>query len=136
MSAGRPASRRRGGVSVWYPFGYHAGMDAAAVLRAARHRSGLSQRALAARAGTSHATLSAYESGAKVPRVDTLLRVLRAAGFAADVALSVRADADPADRRAKGEELVAVLELAAQFPARHAASNTFPRFGPAVGSAA
>lgn len=107
-------------------------MDAAALLRAARRRSGLSQRALAERAATSHAALSAYEAGAKVPRVDTLLRILRAAGFAADVDLAVRADGDLADRRAKGEELVAVLELAAQFPARHAADITYPRFGSAA----
>lgn len=107
-------------------------MDAAVLLRAARRRSGLSQRALAERAGTSHAALSAYESGTKVPRVDTLQRILRAAGFAADVDLAPRADADLGDRRAKGEELVAVLELAAQFPARHAPDITFPRFGTAA----
>ncbi|MBK5223201.1 MAG: helix-turn-helix transcriptional regulator [Acidimicrobiia bacterium] len=107
-------------------------MTAARVLRDARRRAGLSLRALAERAGTSHATLSAYESGTKVPRVDTLLRILRAAGFATDLDLAVRADAHDDDRLAKGDELVAVLELAAQFPARHQPTMTYPRFGAAA----
>jgi transcriptional regulator with XRE-family HTH domain len=102
-------------------------MDAAVSLRTARLRSGLSLRELAERAGTSHATLSAYESGAKVPRVDTLDRIVRAAGFASDIDLAVRADGH--DRRGKGDELVAVLELAAQFPARHASHLVAPVFG-------
>ncbi|WP_195210536.1 helix-turn-helix domain-containing protein [Actinomarinicola tropica] len=103
-------------------------MDAATLIRTARRRAGLSQRDLAARAGTSHPTLCAYEAGRKVPRADTLARILRAAGFAVDVELRPRADASLDARRAKGEELVAVLELAAAFPARHAPDITFPRF--------
>jgi transcriptional regulator with XRE-family HTH domain len=101
-------------------------MDAAITIRTARRRSGLSLRALAERAETSHATLSAYETGAKVPRVDTLDRIVRAAGFACDVDLARRAGAD---RVARGDELVAVLELAAQFPVRHASHLTAPVFG-------
>ena len=57
-----------------------AGMEASVVLRRARIGSRLSLRALAERAGTSHATLSAYEAGRKVPTVATLDRILRAAG--------------------------------------------------------
>lgn len=49
-------------------------------LRAARHRAGLSQRALAERAGTSQATLAAYERGRKVPSVEVFERLLTAAG--------------------------------------------------------
>ncbi|MCU1485091.1 MAG: putative Xre family DNA-binding protein [Actinomycetia bacterium] len=105
-------------------------MDAATTLRSARRRAGLTLRALAARAGTSHATLSAYESGAKVPRVDTLERILRAAGFEPELELLARPAGE--DRVAKGNELVAVLELAAQFPARHTRSLRYPRFGPAT----
>jgi transcriptional regulator with XRE-family HTH domain len=101
-------------------------MDAARTLRRARRASGLSLRALAARAGTSHATLAAYESGRAVPRVDTLDRVLRAAGYATDIDFSRRADATDAERRAKGEELRQALELAALFPARHAERLRFP----------
>lgn len=107
-------------------------MDAATTLRTARQRAGLSLRALAERAGTSHATLAAYESGAKVPRVDTLVRVLRAAGFATDLVAVPRADGGDAARRAKGDELVAVLELAAAFPARHDPDLRAPRFGAAA----
>lgn len=107
-------------------------MVAATILRTARQRAGLSLRALAAVAGTSHATLAAYESGAKVPRVDTLDRILRATGCAATVDLAARPDATQAERVAKGEELVAVLRLAGQFPARHQRRLHTPAFGHAA----
>ena len=101
-------------------------MGAAMTVRQARQRAGMSLRELAARAGTSHATLSAYENGAKTPSVKTLERIVRAAGFALDLELVPRVDGDePADR---GQELEAVLALAAQFPARHAATLPFPPF--------
>lgn len=61
-------------------------------------------------------------------RVDTLDRILRAAGYAADITTSGRPDATDADRDAKGRELLQVLDLAAQFPARHDSVITFPRF--------
>lgn len=107
-------------------------MQVAHVLRTARRRSGLSARALAERAGTSHATVLAYESGRKVPRADTLLRLLRAAGFEPTIELGVPADTGPAGRVAKGVELVEALELAEQFPARHHDTITFPPFGRAA----
>ncbi|MGH2755143.1 MAG: helix-turn-helix transcriptional regulator [Actinomycetota bacterium] len=50
------------------------------LIKVARHDSGLSQRKLARRAGTSQATISAYESGSKSPTLDTLARIVRAAG--------------------------------------------------------
>jgi transcriptional regulator with XRE-family HTH domain len=103
-------------------------MDTAGTLRRARRAAALSLRALAERAGTSHATLAAYEAGRAVPRVDTLARILRAAGYATDIDLARRADATDAERRAKGEELEAALDLAAQFPARHAPRLRFPVF--------
>lgn len=53
---------------------------AAHLIKLARHDAGLSQRELARRAGTSQATLSAYEAGRKVPSLDTLARIVRAAG--------------------------------------------------------
>lgn len=40
----------------------------------------MSQRELANRAGTSQGTLSAYESGKKSPTLETLARIVRAAG--------------------------------------------------------
>jgi len=55
-------------------------MEAARALRDARLKAGLTQTALAARAATSQATLSAYESGRKEPSVETLARLLAATG--------------------------------------------------------
>lgn len=97
-------------------------MDAELLIRRARKRAGLTLRELARRAGTSHSTLAAYEHGRVVPTVDTLDRVLRAAGFAADVELAPRVTDPPGDRAARGRELIEALELAAMFPARHAPS--------------
>jgi len=52
------------------------------VLRSARSQAGLTVSALADRAGTSRATLSAYEHGRKAPMVTTFERIVNAAGFA------------------------------------------------------
>jgi transcriptional regulator with XRE-family HTH domain len=101
-------------------------MDAGSLLRQARRRAGLSLRRLAERAATSHPTLVAYESGAKVPRVDTLDRIVGAAGF--DLDLELMPAVALRDPGARGRELVAALELAEQFPARHRRRLTFPRF--------
>jgi transcriptional regulator with XRE-family HTH domain len=49
------------------------------LLRSVRQRAGLSQTELARRAGTSQPTLARYESGALVPRLETLLRLVTAA---------------------------------------------------------
>jgi transcriptional regulator with XRE-family HTH domain len=103
-------------------------MEAATVVRTLRQRAGLSLRQLARRAGTSHATLSAYEHGRVEPGVDTVERIARAAGFSVTAELAPVPGGDRAGSR--GDELVAVLELAAMFPARHAPELTFPRFGP------
>jgi transcriptional regulator with XRE-family HTH domain len=51
------------------------------LVKLARLRSGLSQRELAAKAGTSQPTLAAYETARKVPSLKTLMRILEAAGF-------------------------------------------------------
>ena len=58
------------------------------VLQGAREAAGLSQAALAERAGTSRPTLSAYEHGRKSPTLDTAQRILGEAGF--DLMLSPR----------------------------------------------
>ena len=117
-------------VSDLIPPRYHGLVDAALTLQRARLGAGLSLRGLAERAGTSHATLAAYEAGRAVPRVDTLDRILRAAGYATDIEIGRRADATAAERRAKGQELLDALELAAMFPARHSRRLRFPRFPP------
>lgn len=92
----------------------------------ARRRSGLSLRELARRAGTSHATLLAYEQGRKVPAITTWLRIMEAAGLAVDFHISRRIrERDGIDR---GEELAAALRLAEQFPARLPRHLDAPRF--------
>jgi transcriptional regulator with XRE-family HTH domain len=99
----------------------------ACTLRDARAAAEMSLRELARRAGTSHATLLAYERGSKVPNVLTFLRILDAAGFAVGFELERRIrERDGIER---GVELEQVLELAAQFPARHKKTIAFPRFG-------
>jgi transcriptional regulator with XRE-family HTH domain len=100
-------------------------MDAASLLRQARADSGLSLRRLAERAGTSHATLSAYEAGHVNPSMQVVQRIARAAGFSLTIELQ-RVLGDPAHDR--GNELVQALELAAQFPARHSRDLRYPRF--------
>jgi transcriptional regulator with XRE-family HTH domain len=55
-------------------------VDAARVLRQARRRAGLTQRELAGKAGVPQSQVAKIESGAVVPRVDTLDRLLEACG--------------------------------------------------------
>lgn len=107
-------------------------MQIDAVIRTARHRAGLTLRALAELSGTSHATLAAYEQGRKMPRADTLARILEAAGFSLVPTSVRRSDHGIAARSAKGDELVQALRLAAQFPARHSPTTDYPRFGRAA----
>jgi transcriptional regulator with XRE-family HTH domain len=103
-------------------------MTAAQTISEIRRRSGLGLRELARRAGTSHATLHAYESGAKEPRLETIARLADAAGFTLEVALAPRPDAG-AGRVDKGRELAEALTLAAAFPARHRPTLGLPVFG-------
>lgn len=101
-------------------------MRANELIRRARRRAGLTQRELAVLAETSHATLAAYETGAKMPRADTLERVLQAAGQVPEVTLRPRADRSPAEREAKGRELLDALELASLFPLRRRGAELPP----------
>src|SRR5437870_5125012 len=50
------------------------------LIKRARREAGLTQAELARRAATSQSAVAAYESGAKAPTVETLERLLRAAG--------------------------------------------------------
>ncbi len=109
-------------------------MDSATTIRAARLQAGLSQNELARRAGTSQATVSAYESGAKEPGISTMERLLAATGHC----LEVR-DASPSRRPSRrqlehrGHVLAQVLELAEALPARRRGGLNFPRL-PTLGS--
>jgi len=104
-------------------------MNAATTLRAARRDAGLTQRQLASRAGTSQATISAYESRRKQPTVETLARLLAVTGARLIVARAepgvVRPTAEQHARVARS--LREVLALAAALPTRHASELRFPR---------
>ena len=54
---------------------------AASLLQLARLRAGLSQAELARRARTSQSSIALYEAGRRSPSMDTLERLLGAAGF-------------------------------------------------------
>lgn len=86
-------------------------MNAALLLIEARRRSGLSRRELARRGRTSASTLSAYESGASIPSVATLARLLRAAGFTAEANLQAVQEDDEQDRAQKIEALFAFADV-------------------------
>ena len=100
-------------------------MTAASIVRALRRDAGLSLRSLAARAETSHSTLSAYEAGRVVPNFDTLERIAEAAGRNVDVTLTRRV----ANDRDRAAEIVDVLEVADQFPVRRRRDLDLPVFG-------
>lgn len=55
-------------------------MEPGRTLRQARRRAGLTQRALAHRAGVGQPSVARIESGAVVPRFDTFERLLRVCG--------------------------------------------------------
>jgi transcriptional regulator with XRE-family HTH domain len=91
-------------------------VDSATIIVRARQGSGLSQRELARRAGTSAAAVCLYESGQRTPRTDTFTRLIAACGAQLDVSLAMRGEA--IDLEANGRALESVLELAQQLPAR------------------
>jgi DNA-binding XRE family transcriptional regulator len=71
-------------------------------LRAARERAGLSQAALAARAGISRQAVGAVEAGRHAPSVDTALRLARAVGRTVEEVFGAAPDAVPAPGLADG----------------------------------
>lgn len=97
------------------------------LLTQARAASGCSLRELARRAGTSHATLLAYENGRKVPSAVVFLRILEACNLAVDFELSPRIR--EWDGIARGDELVDALLVAEQFPAKLSKNLELPCFG-------
>ena len=106
-------------------------MDAAATLRSARRKSGLSQTELARRAGTSQATISAYESGNKEPALSTLERLLAGTGHRLDVR-SGTATRQPSVREIerRGRVLAQVLSLAEALPAKRRSGLRYPNLNP------
>jgi transcriptional regulator with XRE-family HTH domain len=105
-------------------------VDVAATLHAERLRAGLSQAELARRAGTSQATVSAYETGAKQPSVATFSRLLAATGARLSVSHAAPASVAqpaPAELRRAGETLAQVIRLAEALPVEHAPGLRYPR---------
>lgn len=68
-----------------YSYGYHRRMAGETIIARARRGSGLSQRALAHRAGTSQPTLSTYESGTKSPTLSVVERIVHTSGYDLDL---------------------------------------------------
>jgi transcriptional regulator with XRE-family HTH domain len=103
-------------------------MDAAEALHEARGRAGLTQTELARRAGTSQATISAYEHGRKAPSVETLGRLLAAAGTRLTTAPASAPVVRPtrAQLARAGRTLVDVMLLAEALPTRHDVELRFP----------
>lgn len=60
------------------------------ILHSARTRAGLSQRALAARAGTTQSVVTRIERGQASPTWETLTRLLAATGFDLDTRITMR----------------------------------------------
>ncbi|MBA2763923.1 MAG: helix-turn-helix transcriptional regulator [Thermoleophilaceae bacterium] len=103
-------------------------MDPAATIRDCRRAAGLTQAELARRAGTSQATLSAYETGAKQPSLDILSKLLAAL----DARLAIAAGAprtlplSSRDQARTSRTLIDVLALAERLPTRHEPELRYP----------
>ena len=67
---------------------------AGSLILQARLRAELSQRELASRATTAQSTIAAYERGRKQPTLETLMRLLGAAGFDLRMRLAPHDDHD------------------------------------------
>lgn len=102
-------------------------MDAGSIIREVRERTGLSQRALGERAGTSGPTVSLYESGDRIPRVDTLQRIVDASG--AYLTIAVEFDDDAVNVRRNAEALEQLLGLADAMPRRRSRTLDAPILG-------
>jgi len=73
-------------------------------IREARLRAGLTQRELAARAGTTQPAIARIESGATSPSFERVVRLVRACGFDLDVRV-VPLDEDAWTLAEQGERL-------------------------------
>ena len=68
--------------------------DLGELIATARTSAGLTQVGLAAAIGTTQSVISRWERGADTPRVDTLVRILRACGYEPDLVLRPTDDVD------------------------------------------
>lgn len=63
-------------------------MSIASIVKEARRRAGLTQAALAKRAGVPKSTVGRIESGARAPSAELVERLVRAAGLEVTISLS------------------------------------------------
>jgi transcriptional regulator with XRE-family HTH domain len=99
-------------------------MDAGTLISSHRRRAGLSQRELAARAGTSAAAVCLYERGDRDPGTTTLARLIAATG----ATLTLDAVSSSVDVAANGRALVDLLDLVDHLPQHQAPHLTAPPF--------
>lgn len=105
-------------------------MDAGAIIRDTRTRTGLTQAQLAERAGTSQPVVSAYEHGRRDPALSTLSRLVRAAGAVLEARSRLPRTSDlppPVDLADHGRRLVDLLLLADAIPYRRRGGLDAPR---------
>lgn len=101
-------------------------MTAREILLEARRRAGLSQAALARKAGIPRSVLNAYERGNRQPGADALLAIVRAAGSGVRLAPLL-------DDERNARILSQVLDLAEALPYRPARRLAFPAFVRRIG---
>lgn len=94
---------------------------ASSLLLQARRATGLSQAALARKAGVPRSVLNAYERGFRQPGADSLAAILAAAGF--ELGLRPRIDL-----ARNAQVLAQVLDLAERLPWRPRKRVTYPPF--------
>lgn len=102
-------------------------MDIGQTIRNARLEAGFTQAELARRAGTSQATLSAYETAAKRPTLETLDRLLAECGRGLGVSGRDSREVSSATLKERGRILAEVLAFAETLPARRRGQLRYPR---------
>ncbi len=98
------------------------------LVREARRRTGLTQRELAERAGTTQSAIARLESGRSSPSFDAVVRLLKLCGFQLLVALEPYDDSDLAQAMAllrltpdqRLDELTSIVEQMRAFRAEAA----------------
>ncbi len=92
-------------------------MTGGSVVRRARQRAGISQAELARRLGTKQPVVARWESGARVPSLESVTRAVEACGLALDVAVVERDEGEeallrewralsPAERLRRNEQML------------------------------
>lgn len=101
-------------------------MDMARAIRRARLEAGFTQAELARRAGTSQATLSAYETSAKRPSLDTAERLLAECGRGLGISGRDSHEVPSPTLKERGRILAEVIAFAETFPARRRGPLRYP----------